>query len=66
MSRELSHKAMQEMDRVFQLRHQALEIFKLVVAEWSSDPHSVQCFDLRMVEKARVIHEQLKRFDHLY
>ena len=32
---------------------EALEIFKLVVAEWESDPMSVQCFDLRIVERAK-------------
>ena len=29
------------------------DILKLVVAEWESDPMSVQCFDLRIVERAK-------------
>jgi hypothetical protein len=28
-------------------------ILDLIVAEWSSDPQSVQCFDLRLVERAK-------------
>ena len=34
---------------------EALENFKLVVAEWESDPMSVQCFDLRIVERAKYL-----------
>ena len=30
----------------------AWEILRLVVAEWRSDPMSVQCFDLRIVREA--------------
>lgn len=30
----------------------AWQILHLVVMEWKSDPHSVQCFDRRIVEEA--------------
>ena len=32
---------------------EAWALLRLVVAEWNTDPHSVQCFDLRIVEKAK-------------
>ena len=28
-------------------------VLDLIVAEWTSDPMSVQCFDLRLVERAK-------------
>lgn len=43
--------------RTYNFEHQgpmsALKILRLVVAEWESDPMSVQCFDLRLVEQAK-------------
>lgn len=32
-------------------------LLDLIVAEWTSDPTSVQCFDLRIVERAKVLNE---------
>lgn len=56
-------KQMDRLDELLQdkarFEDEALEIFKLVVAEWSSDPMSVQCFDLRIVEKAKYLHALL-------
>jgi len=43
------------LEQKWKLESEALEIFKLVVAEWESDPMSVQCFDLRIVEKAKYV-----------
>jgi hypothetical protein len=28
------------------------QVMRLVVAEWTTDPRSVECFDLRIVEEA--------------
>lgn len=55
--------AMQAQDRRIELEDQALEIFKLVISEWKSDPMSVQCFDLRVVQKAIAIHDELVQID---
>jgi hypothetical protein len=30
-------------------------VLDLIVAEWTSDPTSVQCFDLRIVERAKAL-----------
>lgn len=45
------------------LEEEALNIFIGVVAEWESDPMSVQCFDLRIVERARYIRALLADLD---
>jgi hypothetical protein len=37
------------------LRDHALEVLDVIVAEFESDPMSVQCFDLRVVERAKAI-----------
>ena len=63
---ELTPKAAREMDERFNLQHEALRIFSLVVAEWKSDPLSVQCFDSRIVEQAKAIDERLKKLDPFY
>jgi len=36
-------------------------LLDLIVAEWTSDPTSVQCFDLRIVERAKVLVEARRR-----
>ena len=51
------------MEEVFQLRHEAVEILDQVVAEWNSDPASVQCFDARTVERAKYVMARLKETD---
>lgn len=45
------------------LEEEALEIFKGVVMEWESDPMSVQCFDLRIVERAKYVRALLRDLD---
>jgi hypothetical protein len=54
---------MQAHDRRIELEDRALEIFKLVVAEWKSDPMSVQCFDLRVVREGIAAHDELVQID---
>lgn len=36
-------------------------LLDLIVAEWTTDPTSVQCFDLRIVERAKVLVEARRR-----
>jgi len=66
MQPTLTKKAMEQMDEAFKLKIEALDIFKLVVAEWETDPQSVQCFDLRIVNRARQIVDRLKKIDVLF
>lgn len=53
--RDLSHQLEALVEDRIRFENEALEIFKLVVSEWESDPMSVQCFDLRIVERAKYI-----------
>jgi hypothetical protein len=39
----------------YKFESELLEIMRLVIAEWKSDPMSVQCFDLRIVERAKYL-----------
>lgn len=42
------------------------DVLNLIVAEWDSDPTSVQCFDLRLVDRARVLlKHQRSLFQHM-
>jgi hypothetical protein len=63
---ELTPKAQRQLDEQFKLQHDALAIFALVVSEWTTDPTSVQCFDLRLVQRAKEIHARLKQLDPFY
>lgn len=54
------------MDRKFSLQLEALDIFKIIVSEFQSDPMSVQCFDLRIVHRAIEIDKKLRSLDPLY
>ena len=38
-----------------ELGEAALDLLAAVVMEWSTDPMSVQCFDLRMVDRGKAI-----------
>ena len=62
----LTPKAMAEIEEKADLTAAALTIFALVVAEWKSDPTSVQCFNLRVVELAKQIDAQLRNLDPFY
>lgn len=54
----LTDKAVAKIEEGFQLNRTAWQLLALVVAEWENDPTSVQCFDLRIVERAK---EAVKR-----
>lgn len=53
-----------EMERVMDLRDEALVVLDLIVAEFNSDPMSVQCFDLRVVARAKACIAELKTLKH--
>lgn len=64
MRSALTPKAQKEVEELWQLRREAVELLGVIVAEWKSDPHSVQCFDLRTVERAIKVSERIKAIDH--
>lgn len=59
----LTDKAVKEMEEVFSLRREAIELLGVVNAEWQTDPLSVQCFDSRTIERAGFVLARLKKLD---
>lgn len=59
----LTDKAIREQEELFRLRAEAIYLLGQVVAEWVSDPLSVQCFDLRMVERSKCVLKRIKELD---
>ena len=51
---------MQDAERRFVIDDRLLQIMGLVIAEWESDPMSVQCFDLRIVNEAKELWTERK------
>ena len=47
-------------EELWNLEHRAVELLDIIAAEFQSDPMSVQCFDLRIVEEAINISKRLK------
>jgi len=47
-----NEKARLAFERGVGLKREGMHLLGLVVAEWMSDPQSVQCFDSRIVERA--------------
>ncbi len=57
----LSDEGIRQMDARIEAEIEAFEVLDLIVAEFNSDPMSVQCFDLRTVERAKEVVKQLKK-----
>jgi len=62
----LTDKAIEEMHERSKLEIEAFELLALIVAEFESDPMSVQCFDLRIVERAKRVVAKLKTTDPVW
>ena len=52
-----------EIEEILQLRREAVKLLRLIVAEWENDPMSVQCFDLRIVKRAKEVIAKIKKLD---
>jgi hypothetical protein len=63
MGIRLTEKAQKEVEEGFALDKEAWQLLDLIVAEWSTDPMSVQCFDLRIVERAKHVVSRRKEID---
>jgi hypothetical protein len=57
----MTPKAIRETELGWELRNEAVDLLKGIVAEWDSDPMSVQCFDLRIVKRAKEVVKQLDK-----
>ena len=56
----MTDKAVRETEERMKVELEAFELLDLIVAEFNSDPMSVQCFDLRTVERAKYVVTRLK------
>ena len=63
MRAELTPQAQRQMEEVFALRSEAIELLGLIAAEFRSDPTSVQCFDSRIVQRTEYVTARLKEVD---
>jgi len=59
----LTPKAQSEIEELWKLRQEAVHLLGLVVAEWRTDPQSVQCFDLQTVERAKEVVTRIEKLD---
>lgn len=70
MKPELNKSEVKRMKQEALRTRRVWEVLDLIVAEFQSDPMSVQCFDLRIVEEARKLVADQKRdarfFDPLF
>lgn len=69
MQPTLTKKAEREIEQDFTNDREAHELLALIDAEFRTDPKSVQCFDLRIVERVRkcvAFHEKLTKSNPLY
>ena len=57
----LTDKAVREMEERFKLEKRAIELLGIITAEFKSDPTSVQCFDLRIVNEAVAAVDRLNK-----
>lgn len=57
---QFSDSVVKAIEEGFELRREALVVLDLIVAEFNSDPMSVQCFDLRTVKRAQEVMKNLK------
>lgn len=62
MTCELKKETQKKMEEQWELQHEAMRLLCLVVAEWDSDPSSVNWFDLRVIERAK---EVTKRYNKI-
>lgn len=61
MREYLTEKAQRQMEERWKLEREAVELLCLIAAEFKSDPTSVQCFDLRIVERVKYVTERLAK-----
>jgi hypothetical protein len=57
---------MDEMERKFKLEARAMELLALIAVEFKSDPASVQCFDLRLVQEVIQIADEYPKLRPLF
>jgi hypothetical protein len=59
----LTPRAEREMEETWKLRREAVELLGVIAAEFRSDTQSVQCFDLRIVERSQQVVSRLAELE---
>lgn len=59
----LTEKAQREIEESFANDEEAHKLLDLINAEFQSDPTSVQCFDLRIVDRVRLCVAKRKAYE---
>lgn len=62
----LTQKAMHEIERKFKMEERATELLALIAVEFKTDPQSVQCFDLRLVQEVISIADEYPKLRYLF
>lgn len=65
MNRPFTAKAEREMEELWSLRREAIILLGHINDEFRTDPHSVQCFDLRVVNRVGEVLKRIKQIDPL-
>ena len=60
MEPRLTRAAQAKMEERWKLQAEAVHLLGVVTDEWKTDPMSVQCFDLRIVERAKKVVDRLE------
>lgn len=66
MRNAITPKAEREIEELWRLRKEAVQLLDLIVAEWRTDPMSVQCFDARTVTRSVEVTQRLKTLERQY
>ena len=60
-----SQKRQEELEAKFANQDEAEKLIKLIAAEFNSDPMSVQCFDLRVVDRVKMCAAKIRKYEGL-
>jgi hypothetical protein len=52
--------AIAKQEEFWKLEREAVDLLAVIVNEFNTDPMSVQCFDLRIVERCKVVSNRLQ------
>lgn len=62
----LTPRVQREMERKFEIEARAIELLILIATEFKTDPSSVACFDLRIVNEVLAITDEYPKLKGLF
>jgi hypothetical protein len=63
MRAQLTPRAQRDVEELWALRREAVQLLDVIAAEFKTDPTSVQCFDARTVQRAIEVSARIKKID---